>query len=179
VLSPIAPIAGGSTALLVTASRVRKGRRWIQVLLPVRPNGSRGWVPESALRIRGTRGRILIDLSARRLTLYRSGRPVHRAPVAIGKPSTPTPVGRRFAIAEQIRTNIPGAFLGPIVMPITGFSETLNEFAGGDGRVAVHGTSLPHLIGRRVSHGCIRMRNRDIVRVARLARPGTPVTIRP
>ena len=63
-------------------------------------------------------------------------------------------------------------------MPLTGFSETLNEFAGGNGRVAIHGTSLPSLIGTQASHGCMRMHNGDIVRLARLAAPGTPVAIR-
>jgi lipoprotein-anchoring transpeptidase ErfK/SrfK len=65
------------------------------------------------------------------------------------------------------------------VLPLTGYSETLNEYAGGDGRVAIHGTSLPSLLGTRASHGCIRVRNADIVRISRLVRPGTPVQIRP
>jgi RimJ/RimL family protein N-acetyltransferase len=98
--------------------------------------------------------------------------------VAVGKPGTETPRGRDFAIAERIPTGDPGHFLGPVVLPITGYSEVLNEFAGGNGRVAIHGTSLPELIGSAVSHGCIRMYNRDVVRLARLAQPGTPLTIR-
>ena len=98
--------------------------------------------------------------------------------MAVGKPGTETPRNDHFAIAELIRTHTPGAFLGPIVMPITGYSERLNEFAGGNGRVAIHGTSLPELIGTAVSNGCIRMYNRDIARVARIARPGTPLKIR-
>jgi len=69
----------------------------------------------------------------------------------VGTSSTPTPRGR-FAIAERIEMNNPGNFLGPIVLPITGYSEVLNEFAGGDGRVAIHGTSAPQLIGTSVSH---------------------------
>jgi lipoprotein-anchoring transpeptidase ErfK/SrfK len=63
------------------------------------------------------------------------------------------------------------------VMPLTGFSQTLNEYAGGDGRVAIHGTSVPSLIGTAASHGCVRMRNADVRRLARLVRPGTPVAI--
>ena len=102
-----------------------------------------------------------------------------RAPVAIGEAGTPTPTGPLFAIAERIPTNLPQGFLGPFVFALTGYSETLNEFAGGDGRVAIHGTSLPELIGTRASHGCIRMRNADVVRLSRLVRAGTPVAIRP
>ena len=119
-----------------------------------------------------------IDLSERKLRVFKAGKRVMSASLAIGKPETPTPTGPHFAIAERIDTNTPGGFLGPIVLPLTGFSETLNEFAGGNGRVAIHGTSLPGLIGTQASHGCMRMRNADIVRLARLATPGTPVAIR-
>lgn len=84
----------------------------------------------------------------------------------------------RFAVAEVIPTGDPKAFLGPMVLPLTAFSDTLNEFAGGNGRVAIHGTSKPELIGQAVSHGCIRMRNADVLRLTRLVRGGTPVNIR-
>lgn len=179
VVQPIAPLGGGATTLLITRSVVRDGVRWVEVLLPIRPNGSRGWVPADVLRMSTTPMRIAIDVSERRLRLFRSGKRVMSVPIAVGKPSTPTPTGPLFAIAEQIPTNQPGAFLGPMVMPLTGYSETLNEFAGGNGRVAIHGTSLPQLIGQAVSHGCMRMRNADVLRLAGAARPGTPVSIHP
>lgn len=175
---PVAPFAQGPTTLLIARTVVRDGVRWVEVLLPIRPNGTRGWLPADVLALQSTTLRISIDISERRLTLHRAGRRVLRVPIAVGTADTPTPTGRLFAVAELIRTNHPGAFLGPIVLPLTGYSETLNEFAGGDGRVAIHGTSLPALIGSAVSHGCIRMTNPDIVRVAGAARPGTPVSIR-
>lgn len=178
VVSPVAPFADGPTTLMVTRSTVVDGRRWVEVLLPKRPNGTTGWLPADVLRLRTTDLRIVIDIGDRRMDLRRAGRRVMRVPVAVGKPGTPTPMGR-FAVAELVRTRIPGAFLGPVVFPLTGYSETLNEFAGGDGRVAVHGTSLPELIGTRASNGCIRMRNRDVVRLSRIVRPGVPVVIRP
>lgn len=178
VVHPIAPLGLGPVSLLITATTEVEGRRWYQVLLPIRPNGSRGWVPGSALRVRSTKLRIVIDVWDRRLTLFRDNRPVMRAPVAVGKPGTETPRSDDFAIAELIYTRTPGAFLGPVVLPITGYSERLNEFAGGNGRVAIHGTSLPELIGSAASNGCVRMRNRDVVRLSRLVRPGTPVKIR-
>jgi L,D-transpeptidase catalytic domain len=176
-LQPIAPLAGGATSLLVTGTRRVKGVLWVRMLLPVRPNGAQGWARADVFRFVSTRLRVLIDQSDRRLTVYRNGRVLMRVPVAIGKPSTPTPTGR-FAIAEMIRTRTPGAFLGPIVFPLTGYSNVLNEFAGGNGRVAMHGTSLPHLIGTRASNGCIRIHNSNVVRISRLVRPGVPVTIR-
>jgi lipoprotein-anchoring transpeptidase ErfK/SrfK len=177
VVSPTAPFAGGPTTLLVTRSTVVDGRRWVEVLLPERPNGTTGWLPADVLRLRTTDLRVVVDVGDRRMELLRAGRRVMTAPVAVGKPGTPTPIGR-FAVAELVRTRTPGAFLGPVVFPLTGYSETLNEFAGGDGRVAMHGTSLPELIGTRASNGCIRMRNRDVVRLSRVVRPGVPVVIR-
>jgi lipoprotein-anchoring transpeptidase ErfK/SrfK len=181
-LQPLAPLAPrplrGPTVLLVTGARRVDGRQWVRLRLPVRPNGVQGWVPADLVRLNETRLRILIDQSDRRLVLFSSGRPVLRAPVAIGAEGTPTPNGH-FAVAEMHRTRTPGAFLGPVVFPLTGYSETLNEYAGGQGRVAIHGTSLPQLLGTRASHGCIRVGNRWIVRLSRVVRPGTPVDIRP
>ena len=178
VVQPFAPFTQGATELLITRTTTEAGRRWAEVLLPVRPNGVRGWVPAGYLQMRSTKLRIVIDVSERRLTLFRSNRPILRAPIAVGKPGTETPINDDFAIAERILTRTPGAFLGPVVFPITGYSEKLNEFAGGNGRVAIHGTSLPDLIGTAASNGCIRMRNQDVVRLSRVVRPGTPVKIR-
>ena len=178
VLQPVAPLGGGPTSLLVTAvRRDAKGHRWVRVMLPVRPNESQGWMDADNFRFIRTKLRVVIDQTDRRLTLYRNGRILLRFPVAVGKAETPTPTGR-FAVAEMVRTHSPGAFLGPVVFPLTGYSKVLNEYAGGNGRVAMHGTSLPQLIGTRASHGCIRIRNADVVRLSRLVRPGVPVTIR-
>ncbi|MFN8121118.1 MAG: L,D-transpeptidase family protein [Thermoleophilia bacterium] len=179
VLQPVAPLGGGATVLQITdRAKDASGRVWVRVRLPIRPNGSQGWVPVDVLRLNTTRLRIRVDLSDRRLTLYRNNRRVMRVKVAVGTPENPTPQGH-FAVAELIRTRTVGAFLGPIVFPLTAFSETLNEYAGGNGRVAMHGTNAPQLLGTRASHGCIRIRNSDVVRMARIVRPGTPVDIVP
>lgn len=177
ILQPFAPLGGSMAAFEILGARNgADGRTWVRLLLPKRPNGSTGWVPVDRLRLSTTTFRIRVDLGDRRLTLFRGGRPVRRIPVAVGTVQNPTPRGR-FAVAEVIRTRTPGAFLGPVVMPLTGFSESLNEYEGGNGRVALHGTSLPELIGTRASHGCIRLFNRDVVHLARVVRPGTPVII--
>lgn len=179
VLQPVAPLGGGATVLQITdRAEDATGRVWVRVRIPIRPNGTQGWVPVDVLRLNTTRLRIRIDLSDRRLTLYRGNRRVMRVKVAVGTPENPTPQGR-FAVAELIRTRTRGAFLGPVVFPLTAFSETLNEYAGGNGRVAMHGTNAPQLLGTRASHGCIRIRNSDVVRMARIVRPGTPVDIVP
>jgi hypothetical protein len=136
--------AGARQDLASLSRTMRGGKRWVLVRLAKRPNGSRGWLPAEAVTLRRTVNRIEVDLSERRLTLFRRGRSALRTSVAIGKPGTPTPIGE-FAIPELIRTNRPGAFLGPVIIPITAFSRTLNEFQGGNGRVAIHGTSGPSL----------------------------------
>jgi lipoprotein-anchoring transpeptidase ErfK/SrfK len=176
LLQPIAPLGAGPVWLEVRGVKDVRGVRWVKVLLPQRPNGTAGWARADDFAFTQLHSRIEIDLSARRLTLMRSGKRLARFPIAVGAPATPSPTGE-FAIAEVIPTGDPKAFLGPLVMPLTAFSNALNEFAGGNGRVAIHGTSLPELIGKPVSHGCIRMRNADIQRLSRIVSPGTHVVI--
>jgi lipoprotein-anchoring transpeptidase ErfK/SrfK len=177
VLSPTAPFAGGIVQLAISRSVVRDGELWVEVLLPRRPNGARGWIHGDAVTLSSTPFRVEIRLRSTTLIVYRAGRPFFRARIGVGKSNTPTPVGR-FAIAETIQTNLPRGFLGPIVLPITGYSRVFNEFMGGDGRVAIHGTSLPGLLPGAISNGCIRLTNRDIARLARVAKPGVRVDIR-
>ncbi|MFN8110847.1 MAG: L,D-transpeptidase [Thermoleophilia bacterium] len=178
-VNPVAPLGGDATILQVTGRAVdATGHVWLRVRLPVRPNGTQGWLPADPLELRLIRLRVRVVVHARRLILYRSGRPIMRITVAVGARKTPTPTGH-FAVAELIRTGDPKGFLGPVVMPLTAYSATLNEYAGGNGRVAMHGTSLPELLGTAASHGCIRIRNSDVQRLARIVRPGTPVDIVP
>ncbi len=175
VLQPTAPIAEGPATLLVLEARLVGDTEWVRLLLPRRPNGTRGWVRSDLLRLRLNQMRIIIDQSDRRTYVLRNGKRVLSVRNAVGTPATPTPVGR-FAVAEEIP--VPSGFLGPMVLVTTGYSEVLNEYAGGNGRFAMHGTSLPGLIGTRASHGCIRHRNADILRIASLVSPGTPIIIR-
>ena len=175
MLQTTAPLGSGPMILLVLETRMVGDTEWTRLLLARRPNGSSGWVKSDFLRFRLNPMRIIIDQSERRTYVLRNGRVVLRARDAVGKPSTPTPLGR-FAVAEKI--SVPNGFLGPLVLPTTGFSEVLNEYAGGNGRFAMHGTSQPWLIGTRASHGCIRHTNADIKRIAALVSPGTPIIIR-
>jgi len=176
LLQPIAPLGAGPVWLEVRGVKDVRGVRWVKVLLPQRPNGTAGWALANDFTFTQIHSRVEIDLSDRRLTVMRKGKRLGRFPIAVGAPATPSPTGT-FAIAEVIPTGDPKAFLGPLVMPLTAFSTALNEYAGGNGRVAIHGTSSPELIGKAVSHGCIRMRNADIRRVSRIVVPGTRVVI--
>jgi hypothetical protein len=151
-------------------------RLWVKVRLPALPNGTTGWVPRSALGSYGiVRTRVTVDLRARRLTLTRDGRTVLRVPVGVGTPDAPTPRGR-FVIRNRL-TRYDSPFYGPIAFGTSARSATLTDWPGG-GYVGIHGTNRPELIPGAVSHGCIRLRNADIVRLARVVTAGTPLTIR-
>jgi lipoprotein-anchoring transpeptidase ErfK/SrfK len=99
---------------------------------------------------------------------------VFRAPVGIGKRGTPTPAGRFYVRDRVVRYASP--FYGPVAFGTSARSATLTDWPGG-GFVGIHGTDRPDLIPGRVSHGCIRMRNRDILRLAALMPVGTPLRV--
>jgi lipoprotein-anchoring transpeptidase ErfK/SrfK len=162
--------------VLVTNTAVHHGRLWARVRLPVLPNGTQGWVPRAALGgYTFVDTHLVVRLPRRRMTLFRAGRAIFRAPVGIGAPGTPTPRGH-FYIRDRLR-GYASAFYGPIAFGTSARSAVLTEWPAG-GFIGIHGTNHPHLIPGRPSHGCIRMRNRDLVRLARLMPVGTPVTIR-
>ena len=121
--------------------------------------------------------RIEIDLSQRRLTLFRAGREVLHSTVAIGSPTTPTPTGRYYVNQRLVPSDASGPF-GPGAVGISAFSNVLTGWTQG-GPVAIHGTNAPWSIGHAVSNGCIRLRNPVLRRVFRVALAGTPVLIHP
>ena len=163
--------------MLITGAKRIKGVQWVRVLVPKRPNGRQGWVRADHLRIVRRRTRIEINTRTRRLVLLRGKKRILTVPAVIGRPGTPTPRGLH-AIAENINTNSPLSYLGPRVLALSAHSEVINYFRGGNGRVAIHGTNQPGFVGSRASLGCIRVSNRTILKLARLAPPGTPVRIR-
>ena len=150
---------------------------WYRVELPTKPNGATGFVRARALRVETVPTRIVIDVSQRRLTLYRDATPVLTATVAVGSPSTPTPTGRFYVNQRLVPTDTGGPF-GPGAIGISAFSNVLTGWTQG-GPVAIHGTNEPWSIGHAVSNGCIRLPNQTLVKVFREALAGTPVIIRP
>jgi hypothetical protein len=176
----IAAWNGGSVRLLVLAARTdARGRRWIKVRLPERPNARSGWMPADFARLSAVRWRFVIDLRARRARAYHDGHLKRSWPVVIGKRATPTPRGR-FAVYERVRQPA-GSELGPYALHLTAHSRTLFEYGGGPGRIALHGrdgTLLRDPLGSAASHGCVRMDDRVLLWLATRAAPGTPVEIR-
>jgi lipoprotein-anchoring transpeptidase ErfK/SrfK len=166
-----------TTNLVLTLDGQRRaGAVWIRVRLPILPNNTTGWVPRRTLSDwKLVRTRLVVD--RRRLTaeLYRAGRLVFFARVGIGRPQWPTPPGEYYIRNQLYGYNDP--FYGPIAFGTSGRSPVLTDWPGG-GFIGIHGTNQPELIPGRVSHGCIRLRNRDMVRLARLMPVGTPLTVR-
>jgi lipoprotein-anchoring transpeptidase ErfK/SrfK len=150
--------------------------RWYRVQLPLRPNGRVAWVRARAVVLERVRTRIVVDLSERRLWLYRDGRLVLRAPVGIGSPATPTPTGRFYVDQRLVPDDRAGPF-GPGALGISAFSPVLTWWTQG-GPIAIHGTDEPASIGRARSNGCIRLRNATLERVFAAAGAGTPVVVR-
>jgi lipoprotein-anchoring transpeptidase ErfK/SrfK len=172
-------VNGVVTVFGVLAARVDGSCRLtdFKVQLPIRPNGATGWVRAVDVRLRAVHTRIAVDLSQRRITLFRDGRPVLVTAAVIGAPSTPTPTGR-FYVNQRLLAASPIGDYGLGAVGISAFSPVLLNWPQG-GPIAIHGTNAPGLIGFAVSHGCLRVRNADIRKLLRLAEEGTPVEIRP
>ncbi len=167
----------GTTTIVPVIRRVeRGGTLWIEVGVPVLPNGTTGWVPRSALGGYGfVAARLEISLRTLRAVLYRGSKRVFSAPIGIGKSQWPTPTGR-FIIRNKL-TKYASPTYGPVAFGINARSAVLTDWPAG-GFVGIHGTNRPSLIPGRISHGCIRLRNTDILRLERLMPLSTPVTIR-
>jgi hypothetical protein len=161
---------------VVQALTAEDGALWIQVRLPVLPNGTLGWVRRTHLGPYGTVDtRLVVDRARLRATLYHAGRRVFDAPVGVGTAGSPTPTGE-FLVRNELKGYL-DPFYGPVAFGTTARATVLTDWPAG-GFVGIHGTNQPQLVPGRISHGCIRLRNRDILRLAALMPVGTPVTIR-
>jgi lipoprotein-anchoring transpeptidase ErfK/SrfK len=174
----IRPITEGRTVLPVIGRRTdAAGARWLKVRLPGRPNNSTGWIRKARTRQSATTWHVLIDLSERRLTVYRRGRVVRAYSAVIGTPATPTPLGRYFVEETVLLTG--GQVGGPYALALSARSYVLQEFAGGPGQIAVHGVwNVGGTMGTAASHGCVRLDTAAISWIGERIGPGVPVTIR-
>jgi hypothetical protein len=148
---------------------------WYRVQLPLKPNGTTGYVRARDVNLRVVRSRVLIDLSRRTVSIYERGRLALTTTAAIGSSATPTPLGG-FYVNQRFRADPAGPY-GWAAIGISAFSEVLTGWPQ-DGPVAIHGTNRPSLLGLPVSNGCIRISNAAVRRLWRLAPTGTPVLIR-
>ena len=148
---------------------------WLLVDLPVRPNGSTGWVRRSDVTVSTHDALVRVDLSEQRLWAWEDGNLVAEGAVALGAGATPTPTGR-FYVNEIQQQADPDTIYGAWIIGTSGFSEVLDEAFGGDPAVAIHGTNDPAVLGLEVSLGCVRVHDDVVARLAELPL-GTPVEI--
>jgi len=147
---------------------------WFQIRVPKRPNGSKGWVPRSALRLRTVTTLFELDKSRQKAKLLRNGEKVWQSSVGIGAPGTPTPSGN-YWVRERLSNLGGNAAYGPWAFGTAAYSR-LSDWPGG-GVVGIHGTNAPGLLPGRVSHGCIRVPNWNILKLKELMPVGTPIWI--
>ena len=166
----------GTTNLVLTLDGRRTNRGvWIKVRLPILPANRTGWVQRKALSDwKELRTRLVVDRRRLTATLYKRGKVALRVPVGVGLPQWPTPRGEFFVRNQLYGFGNP--VYGPLAFGTSARSPVLTDWPGG-GFIGIHGTNQPGLLPGRVSHGCIRMRNGDIVRLARLMPVGTPLTV--
>jgi lipoprotein-anchoring transpeptidase ErfK/SrfK len=165
---------GSRRVLLVVA---RRGPRWLEVRLPLRPNGVTGWVRTRSVELRRNRWRAVVSLSKRRLTLLHDGTVVRRYTVGVGAGATPTPTGL-YAVTDRILTGDPSGAYGPVAFGLSGFSDVIHRFNGGPGQIAIHGTNESWTIGQAASLGCVHVSDSTIMSLYPDLQLGTPVLIR-
>lgn len=149
---------------------------WIEVFLPIRPNGSRGWIRLEGTSLSRNPYRITIDRSRFELEVFKEGEVIASATIAIGAGETPTPVGL-FYTDRLYRVPDPDGPYGPFAFGLSGFSEEIFDFNGGPGIIGIHGTNDSSAFGSEVSHGCVRIPNELIVELASIIPLATPVEI--
>ena len=150
---------------------------WLDVLLPIRPNGASGWIKASDVTLGSTDYEIRIEVGAHKLTLLKLGQPILDSGVVVGADNTPTPPGRFYVTDPLDLHTQPNAGYGVFALGISGYSDVLTSFKGGPGQLAVHGTNNPGQVGQNISNGCVRVPNDIIEQIAAQAPLGTPVTI--
>lgn len=171
------PLTRVRTVLPVLDRSTSDGRSWLRVRLPGRPNGHSGWIAASQTKRSSTGWHIALKLSSRRVTVYRNGRVARRFTAVVGKSATPTPRGRYFI--EEALSLSPRDAGGPFALATSARSNVLQEFAGGPGQIALHGTNgLAGAPGSATSHGCVRLSTTAITWMARRIGAGVPLTIR-
>lgn len=162
---------GDPLTLLVTEQR----GDWAEVMLPVRPNGTRGYAQIDQFEFSEHDYRVELDLSDRHLVAFKGTEKIADTTVVVGRDATRTPTGR-FYITDKT-ADVPSSFYGPFVIPLNGYSEQLDTFDGGVPVIAMHGTSRPDLLGQAASNGCVRLPNEVITQLEEQLPLGTQVEI--
>jgi lipoprotein-anchoring transpeptidase ErfK/SrfK len=145
---------------------------WYRITVPGRPNGRTGWIPANAAELKPVDRWLVIYRGSRKFEFYVNGKLRRTGPVAIGRPGMETPLGLFYV---QAKYDPSWPVLGAYAFETSGYSK-LSDWPGG-GVVGVHGTNTPQFIGQAVSHGCVRLFDKDIQYLRSVVAVGTPVKI--
>jgi lipoprotein-anchoring transpeptidase ErfK/SrfK len=170
---PQSTLFGTPTAFLVSGYG---GGDWLKVVLPMKPNGTEGWVHRSEVTVTSTDERLIVDVGQRQVQLFAGDRLLATSSAVVGKDSTPTPTGTYF-VTDLLRTDEPDGVYGPYILATSARSDAFDFFNGGEPIVALHGTNQPSLIGSAASNGCVRLPNEVSTQLASLTPVGAPVYI--
>jgi len=119
---------------------------------------------------------VLVSIADRRLAVIEDGEVLAYFPVAVGAPVSPSPTGE-FEIVNRVAN--PTYYHDGVVMTASEDSPVGTRWIGLNLKgYGIHGTNAPRSIGRAASHGCIRLRNRDVERLYAMLRVGDVVEIR-
>ena len=165
----------GTVTVLAVVDQPMDG--WAEVMLPIRPNGSTGYVRTDEVRLYAVAGKIIVDLSDKQLIYTVDDEEILTTNIAIGTASNPTPTGS-FFVTDSVTLSNPGSPWGPHALGLSARSDTITEYNGGDGIIGIHGTSNPSSIGTAASLGCVRLPNEVITMLYAMVPIGTPVEIR-
>lgn len=160
--------------LAVGSTVAPNGTPWYRISVPMRPNGTYGWIPAADVELAPTVSQIVVNVDRRTIDVFRRGKHVLHGKVAVGAPGMETPLGHYYVAATFVPYKDP--FLGVYALETSAYSK-LTEWPGG-GVVGIHGTNMPWLLGQAVSHGCIRVSNATASRLKYLTPVGTPIFIK-
>jgi lipoprotein-anchoring transpeptidase ErfK/SrfK len=145
---------------------------WYRITVPGRPNGRTGWIPAGSAALKPVDRWLVIYRGSRKFEFYVNGKLRRTGKVAVGRKGMETPLGLFYVQAKFDPT---WPVLGAYAFETSGYSK-LSDWPGG-GVVGVHGTNTPELIGQAVSHGCVRLYNKDISYLRSVVGVGTPIKI--
>ncbi|WP_062206058.1 L,D-transpeptidase [Demequina salsinemoris] len=151
---------------------------WYEVYLPVRPNGTTGWVKADDVKVATTQYWVEVDVANFELTVWDGTEEQFSTEIGVGRDDRPTP-GGVYYIRELLAVPDSTGVYGPYAYGLSGFQPVLDSFNGGDAVIGIHGTNEPDKLGSFVSSGCIRMSNDAITQIVEeIGLPlGTPVYI--
>lgn len=163
---------GTELAMLV----ISEAEGWVEVQLPVRPNGTTAWVKVDDYTVTTHRFHAEVQLAKHRLRVWDDKELVVDTSTVVGTAETPTPLGR-FYVNDLVPAENPNGSYGPWILSLSAHSEVLDSFIDGRPVIAIHGTNRPDLLGTDSSNGCIRIPNDLVALLAETVPLGTPVDI--